>query len=888
MSKQFKDMDPAETLEWLDALEAVIANEGLEKTKFLIEELRNRASLRGIASPYEATTPYANTIPPDKSARMPSDSLVARNVAAFVRWNAMAMVAKANKDYEGIGGHIASFASSAVLYEVGFDYFFKGPESPGGGDLVFFQGHSSPGIYARAFLEGRLTEEDLKRFRREVFGKGVSSYPHPFLMPDFWQFPTVSMGLGPIQAIYQARFMKYLQARGMVEENGRKVWAFVGDGETDEPETLGAISLAARENLDNLIFVINCNLQRLDGPVRGNGKIIQELEGHFRGIGWNIIKVIWGTEWDRILERDEEGILLQRFNEMVDGEFQALRAKDGAYIRKKLFESDPKLEELVADISDADIWQMTRGGHDPRKVYAAFAAAVAAQGQPTVILVQTIKGFGMGKAGESANITHSQKKMDSESLKVFRDRFHVPLTDEELDKLPFIKPDAESDEAEFIRSRRKELGGGLPARRNDAPALEIPDLNAFSNLLEGSGDREMSTTMAFVRFLSALGRDKKIGKLVVPIVSDEARTFGMEGLFRQMGIYAPAGQLYEPEDAESMMWYREDAEGQILEEGITEAGSMASWIAAGTAYANHGINLIPFYSFYSMFGFQRIGDLAWLAGDIRARGFLMGATSGRTTLNGEGLQHQDGHSLLVAGTIPNCQAYDPTFAYELVVLIHEGMRRMYVEQEDTFYYITLLNENYTQPALPDGGAEGIVKGMYLFQEATKKKNSKKHVQLMGSGSILKEAIAAAELLETEYDVTADVWSVPGITQLHRDGMSVERYNRLHPGSKEKVPYVTQLLSDRTGPAVMATDYVRAYPEQLRNMIPMPYTVLGTDGFGRSDTRPALRSFFEVDRYHIVVAALSALSKMEIVEPKDVSKAIETYEIDPDRADPRIS
>jgi len=869
----FQDQDTQETQEWLEALEEVIKAEGPEKALYLIQELIDKSTGLGVSVPCLSNTPYANSLNASDSEKIPGNSLVARNVAAYVRWNAMAMVVKANKSFSGIGGHIASFASSAILYEVGFDYFFRGPNSENGGDLVFFQGHSSPGMYSRAYLEGRLTEEQLLNFRREVEGKGLSSYPHPRLMPDFWQFPTVSMGLGPIMAIYQARFMKYMQARGFSEVGKRHVWAFLGDGETDEPESQGAIALAAREKLNNLIFVINCNLQRLDGPVRGNGKIIQELEGNFRGAGWKVIKVIWGTEWDRILERDKKGLLLKKFATMVDGEFQALRSKDGAYIREKFFGSDPELLELVKDFSDNDIWQMTRGGHDPRKVYAAYAKALKEEEQPVVILVKTIKGFGMGKAGESANVTHSMKKLDDESLKVFRDRFHVPLKDEDIQKLPFIKPQEDSEEARFIKESRENLGGPLPYRREKADPQKVPPLKNFEKLLEGSGDKEMSTTMTFVRLISTLTRDKEIGKQVVPIIPDEARTFGMEGLFRQLGIYAPFGQLYEPEDADSMMWYKEEKKGQILEEGINEAGSMSSWIAAGTAYSNYNINMIPFYIFYSMFGFQRIGDLAWASGDIRARGFLLGATSGRTTLNGEGLQHQDGHSLLQASLIPSCLAYDPTFGYEVVVLIQEGIRRMVEEQEDIFYYITLLNENYPQPEMPKGVEEGILKGAYLVKEGAK---SDKKVQLMGSGSILMEVLAAAEILRKDYQVESDVWSILGANQLHREAQRCEEENLHRTKGKEKVPYLTGLLKGRQGPFIAATDYLSSYTEQIRRLIPGKLHILGTDGWGRSDTREALRSFFRVDRYNIVLTALRSLQQDEGLDPSIVDKAIKKY------------
>ncbi|MFW6365062.1 MAG: pyruvate dehydrogenase (acetyl-transferring), homodimeric type [Spirochaetota bacterium] len=882
MSEEFKDHDVEETREWIDSFDAVLDIEGPEKAKYLIHKLSDQAVSRNVPIPYSSTTPYTNTIPPEESEQMPDDSLTARNVAGYVRWNAMAMVHRANKHFPGIGGHIASFSSSAVLYEVGFDYFFKGNDFPGGGDLIFFQGHSSPGMYARAYVEGRLTDDDLDHFRREAFEKGLSSYPHPWLMPDFWQFPTVSMGLGPVMAIYQARFMKYMEARGLTEKSERKVWAFIGDGETDEPETRGSISLAVREKLDNLIFVINCNLQRLDGPVRGNGKIIQELEGVFRGAGWNVIKVIWGTEWEDILKKDEDGVLKDIFEKMVDGEFQDLRSKDAAHLRKRLIEKDGRVEKILEPYSDQEIWQATRGGHDPRKVYAAYAEAVKTRGRPTLILTKTIKGYGMGASGESANVAHNTKKMEIESLKEFRDRFHVPLEDDRLEEVPFIRPPKDSDEYRFIHDWRKKLGGYLPERRHEAEPLNIPPLENFSKLLEGTGDKEMSTTMGFVRFLAILLKDKKIGKNVVPIVPDEARTFGMEGLFRQVGIYAPGGQLYTPEDSNSLMSYMEKEGGQILEEGINEAGAISSFIAAGTAYSNYGVNCIPFYIFYSMFGFQRVGDLAWAAGDIRTRGFLLGATSGRTTLNGEGLQHEDGHSHLIASSIPNCRSYDPAFVYELVVLLRHGMKEMFEDRNDVFYYITLLNEKYENPKMPEGCEEGIVKGMYLFKEAGEFGTK---VQLMGSGSIFREVIAAARLLEDDFGIGANIWSIPGINQLHRDGVECERYNMFHPDGEERVPYVTRILADREGPAVISTDYLRAYPEQIRRLVPMPLTVLGTDGFGRSDTREALRDFFEVDRYHIVLAALAALRKAGKVDAAIVKKAIDTYNIKTDRPNP---
>jgi pyruvate dehydrogenase E1 component len=881
MSEKFNDQDIEETKEWIDAFNAVIEIEGPEKANYLIHKLADAAIIKGIEIPYSATTPYSNTIPPEQSEKIPDDTLVAKNVAMYVRWNAMALVTKANKSFSGIGGHISSFASSAVLYEVGFDYFFKGNDAPNGGDLIFFQGHSSPGMYARAYVEGRLSEDQLLHFRREAFTNGLSSYPHPWLMPDFWQFPTVSMGLGPVQAIYQARFMKYMESRGLADVGERKVWAFLGDGETDEPESRGSISLAAREKLDNLIFVINCNLQRLDGPVRGNGKIIQELEGVFRGAGWNVIKVIWGTEWDAILERDKDGVLRDVFDAMVDGEYQNIRSKDGAYIRSELIKKDSRIEEILKPYSDNDIWQATRGGHDPRKVYAAYHKAVNTKGKPTVILAKTIKGFGLGTSGESANIAHNVKKIDIEDLKKFRDRFHVPVSDSEIEKIPFIRPEEGSKEAEFIKRHREALGGFVPERRDTVEPLEIPPLSEYDKFLQGSGDKEMSTTMGFVRFISALVKDKKIGKYIVPIVPDEARTFGMEGLFRQVGIYAPEGQLYKPEDSDSLMFYREEKGGQILEEGINETGALSSWIAAGTAYSNYSISMIPFYIYYSMFGFQRVGDLAWAAGDLRAKGFLLGATSGRTTLNGEGLQHEDGHSHVLAATIPNCKSYDPAFVYELIVLLHYGMVEMYHEKKDIFYYITLMNENYINPPMPEGVSEGIIKGMYLYKEDSENEIK---VQLMGSGSIFQEVIAAADLLKRDFKISSNIWSIPGINELHRDGIECDRQNMFNPDA-EKVPYMTSLLKDQKGPAIISTDYIRTYPEQIRRLVPMPLSILGTDGFGRSDTREALREFFEVDRFHIVLAALVELKKMGQVTADTVKKAIDKYNIKTDRPNP---
>ncbi|MCB2216667.1 pyruvate dehydrogenase (acetyl-transferring), homodimeric type [Desulfofustis glycolicus] len=883
MSSYYNDPDPQETNDWLASLDGVIEHEGKEKADFLLRSLTDRARSRGVDTSPGIVTPYGNTITPEQEVSIPGDdSLIARNVAAYVRWNAMAMVARANKDGKSLGGHIATFSSVSAIYEVGFNWFFRGPQAENGADLVYFQGHSSPGIYARAFVEGRLSEEQLDHFRREVDGRGLSSYPHPWLMPDFWEFPTVSMGLGPMLAIYQARFMRYLDRRGLKTAGDRKVWFFMGDGESDEPEALGALPVAAREQLDNLIFVVNCNLQRLDGPVRGNGKIIQELEGRFRGAGWNVIKVIWGSEWDKILARDREGRLLAKFGEMVDGDFQTIRARGPAYLREKVFGDDPHLQALVEDISDNELWQMTRGGHDPRKIYAAFSAAVRHRGQPTVILVKTIKGFGMGQSGESVMVAHNVKKMDQQSLQSFRDRFHVPLEDDRLTELPFIRPADDSPEARFLQKQRDALGGPVPLRRTEYEKLTTPSLNAFSGLLESSKQREISTTMAFVRMLSTLVKDKEIGKRIVPIIPDEARTFGMEGLFRQLGIYAPTGQLYEPQDSETIAWYREDPTGQILEEGITEAGSISSWTAAGTAHVNYNLAMIPFYIFYSIFGFQRIGDQLWAAGDARTRGFLLGATSGRTTLNGEGLQHQDGHALLFASTYPSCRAYDPTFGYEVAVLIQKGIERMYRDGEDVFYYITLLNENYPHPEMPEGVEEGIERGIYLFQKAP---SGKAAVQLMGSGSILREVIAAAELLREDFSIDSTIWSVLGINQLHRDGLLVENWNRLHPDQSQKRSHLEEALADHQGPAIIATDYVTAYAEQIRRLIPNPLTILGTDGYGRSDTRERLRRFFRVDRYHIVIAALAALARQGEVDEATVQQTITRYSIDPETDHP---
>ena len=878
------DIDPEETREWLDSLEAVIDAEGVDRAHFLLEQLITTARLRGTYLPYNANTPYLNTIPADRQPHYPGDREIERRISSIIRWNALAMVVRANQHSSERGGHIASFQSAATLYDIGFGHFWRAPSDGHGGDIVYIQGHSSPGIYARAFVEGRLTEQQLLNFRREVDGHGLPSYPHPWLMPDFWQFPTVSMGLGPIMAIYQARFMKYLEGRSLGEMGDRKVWAFMGDGEMDEPESLGAISLAAREKLDNLIFVVNCNLQRLDGPVRGNGKIIQELEADFRGAGWNVIKVIWGSNWDALLARDKLGLLRKRMEECVDGEYQAFKSRDGAYVRKEFFAKYPELLEMVSGMTDDEVWQLRRGGHDPIKVYAAYAEAVAHRNQPTVILAKTIKGYGMGAAGEGMNITHQQKKMGLEELKAFRDRFKIPVTDDQIAEVPLYRPAEDSVEIQYLRERRKTLSGSLPQRRRASAALQIPPLVAFDSQLKSTGDREVSTTMSFVRILSALVRDKNIGNRVVPIVPDESRTFGMEGMFRQLGIFSQVGQLYKPEDSGQLMFYREYQHGQILQEGINEAGAMSSWIAAATSYSTHNLPMIPFYIFYSMFGFQRVGDLAWAAGDSRCRGFLLGGTSGRTTLNGEGLQHADGHSHVLASVIPNCIAYDPTYAYELAVIIHDGLRRMLAEQEDVFYYITLMNENYVHPEMPEGAQEGILKGMYPLTNGGGNGKGPR-VQLLGSGTILREAIAAADLLRDDFGVAADIWSVPSFTQLRRDGIDTERWNMLHPTEPQRRSYVETCLADRPGPVVAATDYIRAFADQIRPYVPRRYRVLGTDGYGRSDYRERLRSFFEIDRHYITVAALRSLAEEEQIPASRVAAAIKKYEIDPEKPNP---
>ncbi|MGN6667576.1 MAG: pyruvate dehydrogenase (acetyl-transferring), homodimeric type [Trinickia sp.] len=880
-----KDDDPQETGEWLDALEGVISAVGPDRAHYLIEKQIEFARVHGEHLPFSAQTPYINTIPVSRQAKIPGDQDIEHRIRSYTRWNAIAMVLRAGK-HTNVGGHIASFASAATLYDVGFNHFWHAPSPEHGGDLVFVQGHSSPGIYSRAFLLGRLTENQLDNFRQEVGGEGISSYPHPWLMPDFWQFPTVSMGLGPIMAIYQARFMKYMQARGIAKTEGRKVWAFLGDGETDEPESLGAIGMAGRERLDNLVFVINCNLQRLDGPVRGNGKIIQELESEFRGAGWNVIKVIWGSRWDALFARDKTGALMRRMMEVVDGEYQTYKSESGAFVREHFFNT-PELKALVADWSDEDIWNLNRGGHDPHKIYAAFHQAQHAKGQPTLILAKTIKGYGMGEAGQAMNITHQQKKMQVDQLKTFRDQFRLPISDEDIVNVPYLKFEEGSKELEYMRARRQEMGGYLPARREKAESLPVPELSAFEPLLKGTGEgREISTTMAFVRILNILLKDKQLGKRVVPIVPDESRTFGMEGLFRQIGIWNQDGQKYVPEDSDQLMFYKESKTGQILQEGINEAGGMCDWIAAATSYSTHGEIMVPFYVFYSMFGLQRIGDLVWAAGDMRSRGFLLGGTAGRTTLNGEGLQHEDGHSLLWAQSVPNCLSYDPTFGYELAVIMQDGLRRMVQNQEDVFYYVTVMNENYEHPAMPQGEnvAADIIKGMYSFKKADAAAKGPR-VQLMGAGTILNEVIAAADLLKNDWNVDADIWSVPSFTQLAREGQDVARWNLLNPTEPRKLSHVETLLKDAKGPVVASTDYVRALADQIRAYVPNRFVVLGTDGFGRSDTREKLRHFFEVDRYWVTVAALNALADEGTIERKVVAQALKKYSLDPNKPNP---
>ena len=889
------DLDPLETGEWLDALRAVQQHRGTERTNYLVNSLVAAARRDGVYVPHSLTTAYRNTLTPEQEEKSPGDRAIEHRLRSIIRWNALAIILRANKESSELGGHIASFQSAATLYDIGFNHFWHAPTDTHGGDLVYIQGHSAPGIYARAFVEGRLTEEQLLGYRQETGGKGLSSYPHPWLMPEFWQFPTVSMGLGPLMAIYQARFLKYLAGRGLADTAPRKVWAFMGDGEMDEPESLGAISLAGRERLDNLIFVINCNLQRLDGPVRGNGKIVQELESVFRGAGWNVIKVLWGSGWDKLLARDKSGLLLRRMEECVDGEYQDFKSKSGAYVREHFFGKYEELKALVADMSDDEIWGLTRGGHDPDKVFAAYAAAAKHTGRPTLILPKTVKGYGMGESGEGQMIAHQAKKMTQDALRGFRDRFQIPVADEDLAKVPFIKLPDDSPEMKYLHARRAELGGYLPQRRRRSASLEIPPLDAFKRLLEPTGAREISTTMAFVQMLGTLVRDKTIGKHVVPIVPDESRTFGMEGMFRQLGIYSSVGQLYTPQDADQLMYYRESKDGQVLQEGINEGGAMSSWIVAATSYSTSNVPMIPFYIYYSMFGLQRVGDLAWLAGDIRARGFLLGGTAGRTTLNGEGLQHEDGHSHIIAGTIPNCISYDPTFAYEVVTIVREGMRRMIEQQEDVFYYITLMNENYPHPGLADAPAvagattdEGILKGLYLLKDGGETAKNGHRVQLMGSGTILREVMAAAELLKNDFDVTADVWSATSFNELRRDGMATQRWNLLHPTESPRRSWLERCLDGHAGPVVASTDYMRAYADQVREQVQNSgrrYVVLGTDGFGRSDYRAKLRRFFEVDRYYVTVAALKSLADDGDISQAVVAEAIAKYGLDTERAAP---
>ncbi len=879
---RFDDNDPTETREWLESIDSVLRQHGPDRAHFLLNQMIDFARRSGAYLPYSPNTAYLNTIAVGRQPEYPGDRAVEKRIEAYIRWNAIAMVLHANRESTEFGGHISSYASSATLYEVGFNHFWRAPTDTHGGDMVFMQGHSAPGIYARAFLEGRFDEAKLNRFRKEVGGGGLSSYPHPWLMPDFWQFPTVSMGLGPMMAIYQARFMRYMQNRDLVPFSDRKVWCFLGDGEMDEPESMGAITMPVREGLDNLVFVVNCNLQRLDGPVRGNGKIIQELEAAFGGAGWNVIKVVWGSRWDPLLARDDEGLLRRVMEECVDGEYQNFKSKDGAYVREHFFGRYPETRAMVANMSDEDVWRLNRGGHDARKVYAAYDAAVKHEGRPTIILAKTVKGFGMGEAGEGQNIAHQQKKMDVDALKEFRDRFNIPIADKDIADVPYFKPAADSPEMEYLQERRRSLGGFLPQRRSSPAPLEVPPLEMFKSQLEGTGEREASTTMAFVRILTTLIRDKQIGKNIVPIVPDEARTFGMEGMFRQIGIYASKGQLYTPQDAEQLMFYREDRKGQILEEGINEGGAFCSWLAAGTSYSNHDTQMIPFYIYYSMFGFQRIGDFIWAGGDLQSRGFLMGGTAGRTTLAGEGLQHQDGHSLVHASTVPNCVSYDPTYAYELAVIIQDGLRRMIGEQENIFYYITCMNENYVQPPMPAGVEDGILRGMYLLQVGGQ---GQVRPQLMGSGTILREVLAAADLLMEDFGLPTDVWSVTSFNELRRDALEIERWNQLHPQEPAKKSYIESCLGERKGPYIAATDYMKIVPDQIQRWIPGQFVSLGTDGYGRSDGRAALRDHFEVDKRYIAVTALKALADDGVLDQQTVMQAIEKYGIDPEKPDP---
>ncbi|MFQ5633805.1 MAG: pyruvate dehydrogenase (acetyl-transferring), homodimeric type [Gammaproteobacteria bacterium] len=884
---RFEDVDPQETQEWLESIDSVLQAHGPDRAHFLLNSMIDHARRSGAYLPYSATTAYLNTIPVAHQPSYPGDRAIERRIEAYIRWNAMAMVVQANRRSSEYGGHIATYASAATLYEVGFNHYWRGNDGERHGDLIFMQGHASPGIYARAFLEGRLSEDQLNHFRQEVGGRGLSSYPHPWLMPDFWQFPTVSMGLGPMMAIYQARFLRYLEHRGLADTAGRKVWAFLGDGEMDEPESMGAITMPVREKLDNLIFVINCNLQRLDGPVRGNGKIIQELEAAFRGAGWGVIKVVWGSRWDPLLARDDKGLLHRVMEECVDGEYQDFKAKDGAYVREHFFGRYPELREMVANMSDEEVWRLQRGGLDAIKVNAAYDRAVKADGHPIVILAKTVKGFGMGEAGEGKMTAHQAKKLTTEDLKAFRDRFNIPISDDQIDAdvVPYYRPSEDSEETQYLQERRRELGGYLPQRTHAANSLQVPSLDAFQTQLDGSGDREISTTMAFVRMLTMLVRDESVGKHIVPIVPDEARTFGMEGMFRQIGIYSSKGQQYKPQDAEQLMFYREDKQGQILEEGINEGGAFCSWTAAATSYSHTGVRMIPVYIYYSMFGFQRIGDFIWAAGDMQARGFLIGGTAGRTTLAGEGLQHQDGHSLIVAPTIPNCVAYDPAYAYELAVIIQDGLRRMYQQQEKIFYYITCMNENYVQPAMPPGVKDGILRGMYLLRTGSQ---GKLRAQLLGSGAILREVLAAADILEAEYGISTDVWSVTSFSELRREGMECDRWNMLHPTEPPRDAYVARSFVSRNGPFVAATDYMRIVADQIRPWVPGRYSVLGTDGYGRSDARQALREFFEVDRRHVVLATLKALQDEGGVDAQLVQDAIGKMGIDPDKPDPVCS
>ena len=880
-----EDIDPVETDEWIQSLNAVIENDGAPRASYLLNKVISNAYTAGLVLPDTRTTPYINTIPTELEIKSPGDQNIEKKIRAYIRWNAAAMVVRANKISSELGGHIGTFASAATLYDVGMNHFWRAKNKNFGGDLVYFQGHSAPGMYARAFLEGRVTEKQLNRFRQEVDSGGLSSYPHPWLMPKFWQFPTVSMGLGPIMAIYQARFLKYLINRGLLKDEERKIWVFLGDGEMDEPESMGAIGLAAREKLDNLIFVINCNLQRLDGPVRGNGKIIQELEGSFRGAGWNVLKVIWGSYWDPLLKADKTGLLMKRMNEVVDGEYQAMKAKGGAYVREKFFGKYPELKELVSSMTDNDIWKLNRGGHDPHKVYAAYHSAMQNQGSPTVVIAKTVKGYGMGKSGESINTTHQQKKLDEQDLLYYRDRFNVPLTDEQVKNIEYYKPAENSEEIKYLKERRKQLGGFIPERSSLSKPIKAPSKDIFESFMKSTGEKEMSTTMALVRMLTNLLRDKNVAPRLVPIIPDEARTFGMEGFFRKIGIYAHEGQKYEPEDSEQLSSYKEDKSGQVLEEGITEAGAMSSWIAAATAYTNHDIEMIPVYIFYSMFGFQRIGDFAWAAGDSQARGFLIGATAGRTTLAGEGLQHQDGHSHILASTIPNCISYDPTFAYELAVIFREGLRRMHEKKENIFYYITTMNENYSHPEMPKNKEceEGILKGMYKIKEFNKFKKTK--IQLLGSGTILREMMAGAEILQNEYQIDSEVWSVTSFNELGREGIETERFNLLNPDKEQKISYVEKCLGKSEGPILAASDYMRSHSDQIRPFIKKSFYSLGTDGYGRSDTRKNLRKFFEVDKEHIVTYGLSLLSKEQLIASKYAKEAIKKYKIDPDRPMP---